>query len=117
MTMARTTGFLDIRCAPQRQVLIDACAWLIEFEQRSQRDGLSAHDVDRSLDELSEAKTLRRRLNYQGSAVAVPLGIVAALIDELTERIEYAAQYKADERVAELAGLLAQLQRLPQPDA
>ena len=109
-------GFIGIRCAQQRQVLRDACNWLIEFERKSQRDGLLvADEVDRSLDQMTEANVLRQRLDHRGLALAVPLGIVPALIDELTERIEHAARCQADEGVAELAGLLVQLERLPEP--
>ncbi len=112
---AGETGFVAIRSPPQRWALVEACEWLIEFEQQSQRDGLLADEVDRSLDQLSEAKLLRQRLDYRGLALAVPLGIVPALIDELTERVEHAERCHADERLDELAGLLVQLERLPEP--
>ncbi len=112
---AYESGFVSIHWEPQRRALIDACEWLIELEQQSQRDGLLGDEVDRSLDQLSESKLLRDRLAYHGLALAVPLGIVPALIDELGERIEHAVRCQADELVAELAGLLVQLECLPEP--
>jgi hypothetical protein len=111
-------GLVSVCSPQQRQALIDACDWLIEFEQQSQRDGLLvADEVDLSLDQMSEAKALKQRLNCRGLELAVPLGIVPALIDELAERIEHAVHCKAYERVAELAGLLVQLERLAESDA
>ena len=112
---AYESGFVSICWTPQRRALTEGCEWLIELEQQSQRDGLLADEVDRSLDQLSEARLLRERLAFGGLALAVPLGIVPALIDELSERVEHAVRCQADEHVGELAGLLAQLECLPEP--
>jgi len=115
--IAGADGFIGIRCAHQRQVLSDACDWLIDLERRSQRDGLRPEEVDASLDQLTEARALRRRLDQRALALAVPLGIVPALIDELAERLAQAAHCHAPARVADLSELLAQLEWLPAPDA
>ena len=112
---AYESGFVSIRCESQRHALIGGCEWLIDFERQSQRDGLLSDEVDRSLDQLSEAKLLRDRLAFGGLALAVPLGIVPALIDELGERVAHATRCHAGERVAELEGLLLQLEWLPEP--
>jgi hypothetical protein len=111
---AYESGFVSIRCESQRRALAGACEWLIEFERQSQRDGLLPGEVDRSLDQLSEARVLAQRLGHRGLALAVPLGIVPALIDELGERVEHAVRWQAAERVAALEGLLLQLEWLPE---
>lgn len=111
---AHESGFVSVGCESQRHALMGACGWLIEFERQSQRDGLLPDEVDRSLDQLSEARLLAQRLAHQGLALAVPLGIVPALIDELGERVEHAVSCHAAERVAALEGLLLQLEWLPE---
>jgi hypothetical protein len=111
---AYESGFVSIRCEFQRRALVGACEWLIEFERQSQRDGLLPGEVDRSLDQLSEARVLAQRLGHRGLVLAVPLGIVPALIDELGERVEHAVRCHAAERVAALEGLLLQLEWLPE---
>jgi hypothetical protein len=115
---AGAAGFIVIRHAHERQALIEACDWLIGYEQRSQRDGLLPEEVDRSLDQLSEARALQQRLRQLGHAVAVPLGIVPAIIDELAERVLEAARGGNGGRVlVDLSELLAQLERLPPAEA
>ena len=113
---AGTDGFIGIRSGHQRQVLGEVCDWLIDFERRSQRDGLRPEEVDASLDQLIEAMALRRRLEQRALALAVPLGIVGALIDELAERVEQAAQCRVMEHLGDLSELLVQLERLPAMD-
>ena len=115
---AGAAALISIGGALQRQALIEACDWLIGYEQQSQRDGLLPDDVDRSLDQLSEARALKQRLQQLTQAVAVPLGIVPAIIDELAERVQDAARASDGGAVLfELSGLLAPLERLPEPDA
>ena len=114
---AGSSGFIAIRCAHEREALIEACDWLISYEQQSQRDGLRPEEVDRSLDQLSEARALRRRLRQLGQAVAVPLGIVPAMLDELADRVQCAVRGDDAGRVlVDLSQLLAQLERLPSVD-
>lgn len=110
---AGAEGYIGIRCPGQREALIAACDWLIEFERQSQRDGLLPEEVDRSLDQMTDARALRERLDQGALALAVPLGIVPALVDELAERVQHAARCKAVEVAADLSELLGQLDRLP----
>jgi hypothetical protein len=110
---AGAEGFVGIRCPAQRDALIDACDCLIECERQSQRDGLLPEEVDRSLDQLTDASALRERLGHGALALAVPLSIVPALIDELAERVHHAKRSDAVELAADLSELLGQLERLP----
>jgi len=100
---AGADGFVAIRCQHQRRVLLAACDWLIGYERQSQRDGLLPEEVDRSLDQLSDARALRQRLRHDGR------------IDELAERLQDAARRTDGGRVfVELSELLGQLERLPE---
>jgi len=115
---ASPAGFVAIRGPRQRQALIEACDWLIAYERQSLRDGLLSEDVDRSLDQLGEAGTLKRRLQQGAQVLAVPLGVVPAMIDELAERLQDAARGGDGGRLfVELSELLGQLERLPEAGA
>ncbi len=115
---AAATGFILIGGEHRRRALIEACDWLIGHERQSQRDGLPPEEVDRSLDQLTDAMALRERLQQLGQAVAVPLAVVPVLIDELAGQLRDAATGEDSRLVlADLSELLAQLERLPEADA